>query len=146
MYGFSDDSLKWYNRVIEFILPSDGNVLRLDPALFLWHRENLLIRIIALHVDDFLWSGDDHFERTVINKLWHTFVIGKEEKRSFRYLGLNIQHKIDEIVFHQFGYIEALKPMIVNAERMKDQDQPSSEVEKEMLHWTTVVDQYSDMS
>ena len=80
VYGLSDASLKWYNRVIEFILSSDGKVSRLDPALFLWHRENKLIGIIALHVDDFLWSGDDNFERTVINKLRQIFVIGKEEK------------------------------------------------------------------
>ena len=50
LYDLSDASLKWYKRVIAFILSSDGNVSRFDPALFLWHRKNKLIGTTAIHV------------------------------------------------------------------------------------------------
>ena len=50
LYDLSDASLKGYKSVIKFILSSDSKVLRLDQALFLWHRENKLIGNTALHV------------------------------------------------------------------------------------------------
>ena len=133
VYGLSDASLRWYKRVLSFILSSGGKVSILDPALFLWHKDEKLIGIIALHVDDFIWAGTKEFEESIIRKLRCTFVVGKEQSISFRYLGLNVQHLGEEIVLHQHDYLEALKPLSLSAERRKLQDQPVTDEEKEAV-------------
>ena len=50
----------------------------------------MLIGIICVHVDDFLWAGVADFENDIVNNLRLTFKIGKEETERFKYIGLNI--------------------------------------------------------
>ena len=95
VYGLADASLKWYDRVRKFMIQNGCKVSSIDPALFLWHDEGRLVGIIAVHVDDFLWSGTKQFENIVIGKLRNTFKIGKEDSQSFKYLGLDIVHTSD---------------------------------------------------
>ena len=59
-----------------------------DPALFYYHKDNNLIGMIAIHVENFLWSGTTDFERNFTSKLRNTFAIGKENQSIFKYLGL----------------------------------------------------------
>ena len=58
VYGLSDASLKWYQRVKNFLLSTDGNMSKVDPAVFCWHNgDRCLSGVLACHVDDFLWGG-----------------------------------------------------------------------------------------
>ena len=59
--------------------------------MFLWYNESEeLIGYILVHVDDFLFAGNKDFHKTMITKLKRIFLIGKEAKLSFKYLGLNV--------------------------------------------------------
>ena len=132
VYGLGDASLKWYDRVRTVMLSNGCKVSSLDPALFLWHKDGKLLGIIAVHVDDFLWSGTKYFEKTVISKLRDIFLIGKEDMKTFKYLGLDIVHtKTGDIEVFQDKYTDAIKPIPVNTLRKKDKDSliPASEKE-----------------
>ena len=37
--------------------------------MFKWHEKNSLIDVIIVHVDDFLFAGNEKFENTVIANL-----------------------------------------------------------------------------
>ena len=114
VYGLSDASMKWYERVKSTMTELQGKMSSVDSALFTWHKGNELQGLIAVHVDDFLWSGNAEFQSTIIPKLRKTFTIGKEESKCFKYLGLNITQVSEQIKFDQEDYINALKPITFN--------------------------------
>ena len=71
IYGLGDASHKWYNSVKAYLL-SIGLVMSkadADPALFYYHKDSNFTGMIAIHVDNFLWSGTTDFERNFISKL-----------------------------------------------------------------------------
>ena len=72
--------------------------------------------IVAIHVDDFLWSGNQYFDHT-IEKLRLKFEVGKEEESSFRYLGLKLNHFSDKITLDQSDYVEKIKPMVIKRDQ-----------------------------
>ena len=47
-----------------------------------------LFGLLACHVDDMIWGGDEMFKTNMINKLKHTFQFGCEEIETFTYIGL----------------------------------------------------------
>ena len=91
IYGLSGASLKWYSKVNKFVNSNSETISKVDPSLFLWYNESEeLIGYILVHVDDFLFAGNKDFHKTMITKLKRIFLIGKEAKLSFKYLGLNV--------------------------------------------------------
>ncbi|CAG2247668.1 unnamed protein product [Mytilus edulis] len=62
-----------------------------------------------MHVDDFLWTGSEHFKKHVLCHLRDKFYCGKEQDNSFRYIGQNIQHEGKDINLQQHDYTDELK-------------------------------------
>ena len=92
MYGLCDASLICYSRVCEFVAKNNGKISKFDPALFMWHdRNNNIIGLTAVHVDDFLRTGENSFLESILTKLQKSFSVGKEEQKCFHLLGLNVQ-------------------------------------------------------
>ena len=91
----------------------------LDPAVFIWNANprNVVTGIIACHVDDFLWGGDDNFGRTVITQVRKTFTIGQEEETTFKYVGMHMSCKDSEILLHQCAYADSLEFIPISKER-----------------------------
>ena len=57
VYGLSDASLSWYNRITEVLEQCKISVSKVDPAGFFWKDEKGSVEgIHACHVDDFLWG------------------------------------------------------------------------------------------
>ena len=128
VYGLSDASLKWYQRVQNVMISLGGKISTVDPALFIWHNEESQpIGMIAIHVDDFLWSGNSTFQTNVIMKIREFFSIGREEDKSFRYLGLNIEQNEDYITLDQSDYIDALKPILLDHSTSTDRELTTKE-------------------
>ena len=119
MYGLADASLKWYGRVKSFLLQNNGKMSVADPAVFYWHNGTVLLGILCVHVDDFLWAGVADFETDSANNLRLTFKTGKEETESFKYIGLGINQCDDDIIIDQESYINHLKATDVSPDRKK---------------------------
>lgn len=130
VYGLTDASMKWYKRVKSTMIHLGGKMSSVDSALFIWHKNDCLQGLIAVHVDDFLWAGNDDFYELTIQKLNDTFTIGKEESKSFKYLGINVTHNSTGIEFTQTDYIDAPTPIAIE---MKDKNDPLTNYEKEQL-------------
>ena len=79
VYGLTDASLMWYDRIIKFVTTCNGKVSKIDPVLFLWHKNMNVEVFIIFHVDDFSWAGTGNFKQTVISQLKETFHIGRIE-------------------------------------------------------------------
>ena len=52
-----------------------------DPAVFYKYNNGPFEGFLAVHVDDFYWSGTKHFEKTVISRLRSNFQSWKREER-----------------------------------------------------------------
>ena len=87
VYNLGDASGKWYNRVKSFLLLIGLKMSKGHPSIFYNYNDNVLQDLIAIFVDDFLWSGTNDFETAYISKLRKNFVIGKENHSGSRYLG-----------------------------------------------------------
>ena len=73
---------------------NNGKISKFDPALFMWHdRNNNIIGLIAVHIDDFLRTGENSFLESILTKLQKSFSVAKEEQKCFHLLGLNVQSK-----------------------------------------------------
>ena len=116
------------------MVSNGGKASSLDPALFLWHKNDKLIGIIAVHVDDFLWSGTQWFEANIIAKLRETFLIGNEDSKNFKYLGLNLAHSDNgNIEVFQNKYVNSIEPIQIHPERKKNAGLEINETEKKEL-------------
>ena len=109
VYGLTDASLRWYDRVVDFMCSAKGRKSILDPAVFYWSNGTQIIGLVAVHVDDFIWCGTQDFETSVIGNLRNTFLVGKEEMQCFQYLGIQLKQSLMGISIDQYHYIDSLK-------------------------------------
>ena len=92
-------SLKWYHQIKTFVLANGGKVSEIDPSTFTWHENNSLIGVFIVHVDDFLFAGNEKFQKTDIANLRQT-----SDKEKSKYLGLNLCYQEDKITIDQKEY------------------------------------------
>ena len=102
-----------------FLLSIGLKMSKGDPSIFYYYNDNVLQGLIAIFVDDFLWSGTNDFETGYISKLRKNFVIGKENHSVFRYLGLHLEENDSGITLDQMNYSENLKPIASNYDNHK---------------------------
>ena len=68
-YGLVDASHKWYEKVKSVFISLNLIMSKGDPSIFYYHKNDKLSGLIAIHVDDFLWSGDEFFNEHIIPQL-----------------------------------------------------------------------------
>ena len=120
VYGLTDASRVWYLRVVDELLHLGGQVSRFDKSFFFWKKENSVLGLMIVHVDDFLWAGSSSFHCDVIKPLKRVFKISKECEGSFRYIGINIQQGPCKISVDQKVYIKSIKPILIRDAKDKD--------------------------
>lgn len=131
LYGLSDAPREWYDRVCEEMKKLGGTISRYDKCLFMWHEDNQLVGLIATHVEDFEYCGTLAWQENVIDRLIRMFKISKNEKGSFKYIGLNIEQNGSEIYVDQQEYCRGLVEIKVDSG--KNKDDPLTDGEKKEL-------------
>ena len=112
IYGLSDASRMWYLKVKETLEKLQLKMSKFDEAFFYRIKDGVLIGLIAIHVDDFLYVGNLEFEQTVINRLKEEFKISKSYDQMFNYLGIEMIQMEKEINFTQSNYIKTITPIV----------------------------------
>ena len=109
LYGLVDAPREWYDRVREVLVELGAKVSLYNYSLFIWFNgRGQLIGLLVSHVDDFVCCGILHSHDKVIGQLIKTFQISKQERGSFRYLGLNLEQTAHEIFVDQDKFIQGL--------------------------------------
>ena len=88
--GLVDASHKWYEKVKSGLISLNLSNSKGDPSIFYYHKHDKFSGLLAIHVGDFLWSGDEFFSEHIILQLSKIFTIGKVSKNVFKYLGLDL--------------------------------------------------------
>ena len=81
-----------------------------DNCVFLLKNRGDLVGVLGLHVDDFIWGGDDNFE-IVIGELRNVLSVGSENVGSFTFLGLEITFSENTVWLSQSGFIRGIEEM-----------------------------------
>ena len=72
-----DASRKWYEKVKSVLISLNLSMSKGDLSIFYYHKNEKLSGLIAINLDDFLWSGDEFFSEHIIPQLSKLFTIGK---------------------------------------------------------------------
>ena len=96
-YGLADASRQWYLKVKQELLDLGLFQLKLDNAVFSWYNNGSLQGLVACHVDDFVYGGNELFHTNVVEKLRSIFIVGTEQSRCFKFLGIDIDCTDDVI-------------------------------------------------
>ena len=108
VYGLKDAARAWYDSVLNIIEQLGGEKSRFDPTIFIWKNESGLMGLMCAPVDDFIYGGNEEFQRSVIQKLRKSLEVGPEEDSMFRYLGLNIHSSNECTYIDQEQYIKRM--------------------------------------
>ena len=68
------------------------SVYGLADASRYWRGINTLIGILACHIDDMIWGGNQYFKGTIISKLKEIFNFGHEEMEAFTYIETKLKY------------------------------------------------------
>lgn len=132
VYGLGDGGRMWYLKVEQEVTKLNATKSKYDPAVFMWYDdEGDLQGIIAAHVDDFLWGGNEEFKSNTIKTLKEIFKISKEQQDNFKHLGLEIEQNENEITVSQRAYINEMQP--INYDKNKNKDDELNEDERKAL-------------
>ena len=134
VYGLVDASLFWYKRVCQVMTETGAQISKVDPAVFYWPgRDGEVIGVLACHVDDFIWGGTEYFENEIIQKIRNLFLIGKEEKEDFSYIGIDVTKCDDSMYLDQNKYIQNIQPIQIATARVYDKDASLNDKELENM-------------
>ena len=84
VYGLNDAARSWYFTVKTFLLKMNCIQLKTDPAAFYCYRNDELVGIFLMHVDDFIWGGTTWFENSIVAKVRNQFKIKEQNCDVFR--------------------------------------------------------------
>ena len=105
-------------RVNQELTKLNGIVHAYNNALFLWHdATGNLMSILVMHVDDFLFCGNDTFQRNVISELKRIFKVGIHENGTFKFWGLGVKQTKEGITIDQNLYASSTSPTDIKKRR-----------------------------
>ena len=133
-YGLKDAPREWYLRLKGQIIDLGCSMSTIDSGLFFMHKEDILIGLLLVFVDDLLWGGNEHFEFAVINELKKIFRVGCEQSRAFKYIGINLKQNEDyTISLDQVAYINSISTIPVTEERLHKKAEQITSSERKQL-------------
>ena len=131
MHGLADASRCWYLRVREELLKVGAKISSIDPGLFYWRENNTLTGILASHMDEIIWGGNQYFKETIITKLKEIFNFGSEEMEAFTYIGIELKQNSDfSVKIDQNSYIGSIQKIVLSEEKTKDRKSSLTPSEK----------------
>ena len=81
-----------------------------DYCLFFYIKEDKLQGLFIFHVNDFLSSGTEMFEKDVMSPLKEKYAFGKSISRDFIYTGIHfLQNDDNEIYIDQDEFVDKLE-------------------------------------
>ena len=105
----------------------------LNPAVFFLKEKGHIWGIIACHIDDFLHVGEDTFDSVVMEKMRERFLAGKLEAGEFRYIGFELQERINGIQLDQTDYVMGIKNGLIDPTRTSHKEDSLTPEEQMLL-------------
>ena len=137
LYGLKDASRQWYTKVVKCLKSEGFKKSRFDAGLFYLIKDNQLIALIGLHVDDFLHVGNTEFNSTILPRILNNFKVGKSEAESFMYTGFLLEQSRTGVTIDQEQYVSNIEIPNLPAARLLQKDSEMSLDELSLLRQMT---------
>ena len=129
VYGLCDASRNWYLKVLEVLESLGMKVSKWDKAVFTYKKEEIE-GIVLIHVDDLLFFGSSEFYLEVMSQFKNIFMISREDKQAFKYLGIVLtQNKDGTIILDQKSFLDSMEVDLLQKEDMKDKERTANKEE-----------------
>ena len=122
IYGLVDGPRMWYVELRDTLVKLGMKVSLYDESFSFFHVKGVLAGIIAVHVDDLIFSGDDRFQENVIGALKQKFKLSTEVDTAFMYTGLEIKQASHFIALSQISYIDQISEIKIDPARIWHND------------------------
>ena len=133
VYGLCDASRNWYLKVVEVLKELGMQISFFDKAIFTFKTDKLE-GIILIHVDDLLFFGSDVFYSRVMQKFKEAFLISREDRQVFKYLGIVVTQNPDgTILLDQKSFLEGMDADLLPSDSMKDKERKANAEEKKLF-------------
>ena len=109
LYGLQDASRMWYLKVEKRLKQLGFQQSVMDYGLFYLKKNDNLIGLIGLHVDDFFHLGNEEFDEIIMPQVLDGIQVGKSEQNHFLYTGFEIDQNKTGITLQQKKFIEDLE-------------------------------------
>ena len=109
VYGLKDAAKAWYNKVVKVVDELGGVRSRLEPNIFFWKKASKVYGILCTHVDDFCYGGTESFLEETIGRLREKLKVGEQESKRFKYIGVMVEQRKNEISLNQWGYVNSIR-------------------------------------
>ena len=119
IYGLKDAPREWYKKLAKTLQGLGAVVSKFDYALFIWYSDKVLHGILCTHVDDLIYGGTPKWHETVMRQIAKIFKISRHESGIFRFIGMSIYQRVNDIQIDQSGYVNSLQEIEISPERLK---------------------------
>ena len=133
IYGLVDGPRMWYIELRDTLVNLKAEVSSYDESFMFWRENGKLGGILAVHVDDLMFSGSETFQREVIGGLKKKFRLSTEVEVEFVYTGLDIKQTQAGILVSQLGYADQITPIDIDKTRLNKNTLPINDKEKQQL-------------
>ena len=109
-YGLAEAPRPWFERLRRELLESGLIQSKLDPCLFMLIRDQVLLGICGIHVDDLLGGGEKEMDE-MLQSLKKRLPFGDYRTHTIRYTGMEIRQNPSSMSIEvgQESYIESLQ-------------------------------------
>ena len=91
VYGLTDASRMWYERVNEILIHGGFQRSLVDPALYFRYEKETVIAVVLFHVDDFLYSGIKKEILKFEELITSNFAVRGIEEKMFMFCGFEVE-------------------------------------------------------
>ena len=111
-YGLAEAPRAWFLRLSRELAEVGMQVSQLDPCLYILRRDQELLGVCGVHVDDIIGGGTQEMDR-VLDKLKKKLPFGDYRTYTIRYTGIEIRQDPNTLAIEigQEAYIDALEPV-----------------------------------
>ena len=113
VYGLKDAARGWHLALDNKLQEAGCDKCFVDPAMYLnfeaVNEKKHIQGIVLSHVDDLLYGGNKHFDKSVMQAVRASFEFSEEESEKFRYIGMNMVQNSNGISIDQDHYIKSLE-------------------------------------
>ncbi len=139
MYGLRSAPKAWWKTLTKALTQEFGFRQCInDQAVFTLTENGALRGVLAVHVDDIIFAGDEIL-MSALETLSLRFAFGSQKSGSFVHLGIEIKHDLanQTVTLGQESYISTLSPIELGPSRGMDSDAPLNVLEQQQLRMLT---------
>jgi len=91
LYGLKEAARLWNDELMTELIRQGGQKMTGDPSCVLFHKNEIFIGFVIVHVDDIIVGGTPEFTQRMVEAIKRRFRVSKDQIEKFIYTGMAIR-------------------------------------------------------